>query len=163
MSKVETVMREYKKGKLHSGTGKEGEKGKKVKDKDQAIAIALSEAREAGEDIPEKKAYYTQLLSKEQREECIRNGLLLKLAEYGVTGETLEKEAGLVGDWFDTGAKGIILGSVITGIPLGIMAHMVHRKTREVRNREKELQSKINYYNQAAQDLETGLAGSATF
>lgn len=37
--KVAKVMREYKKGKLHSGKG-----GPIVKDKDQAIAIALSEA-----------------------------------------------------------------------------------------------------------------------
>jgi hypothetical protein len=37
--KVAKVMREYKKGTLHSGKG-----GPVVKDKDQAIAIALSEA-----------------------------------------------------------------------------------------------------------------------
>lgn len=37
--KVSKVMREYKAGKLHSGKG-----GPVVKDKDQAIAIALSEA-----------------------------------------------------------------------------------------------------------------------
>jgi hypothetical protein len=37
--KVAKVMREYKKGELHSGKG-----GPVVKDKDQAIAIALSEA-----------------------------------------------------------------------------------------------------------------------
>ena len=38
--KVSKVMREYKKGKLHSGTG-----GKVVKSQKQAVAIALSEAR----------------------------------------------------------------------------------------------------------------------
>lgn len=37
--KVSKVMREYKAGKLHSGKG-----GPVVKDKDQAVAIALSEA-----------------------------------------------------------------------------------------------------------------------
>jgi hypothetical protein len=37
--KVAKVMREYKKGKLHSGKG-----GPVVKDKDQAVAIAMSEA-----------------------------------------------------------------------------------------------------------------------
>jgi hypothetical protein len=40
-SKVHTVMSEYKKGKLHSGS----KKGPKVKSRKQAIAIALSEAR----------------------------------------------------------------------------------------------------------------------
>lgn len=38
--KVEKVMKEYKKGKLHSGS----KKGPKVKSRKQAIAIALSEA-----------------------------------------------------------------------------------------------------------------------
>lgn len=37
--KVSKVMREYKKGTLHSGKG-----GPVVKDKDQAVAIAMSEA-----------------------------------------------------------------------------------------------------------------------
>jgi hypothetical protein len=36
-------MREYKKGKLHSGS----KKGPKVKSRKQAIAIALSEARKS--------------------------------------------------------------------------------------------------------------------
>lgn len=40
--KVSKVMREYKSGTLHSGKG-----GPVVKDKKQAIAISLSEARRA--------------------------------------------------------------------------------------------------------------------
>jgi len=39
--KISKVMREYKAGKLHSGS----KKGPKVKSKKQAMAIALSEAR----------------------------------------------------------------------------------------------------------------------
>jgi hypothetical protein len=42
-SKVEKVMKEFKSGKLHSGS----KKGPKVKNPKQAIAIALSEARRA--------------------------------------------------------------------------------------------------------------------
>lgn len=49
--KVEKVMGEYKRGTLHSG-----KKGPKVKSRKQAIAIALSEAREAGEDVKESPA-----------------------------------------------------------------------------------------------------------
>lgn len=41
--KVAKVMREYKEGELHSGS----KKGPKVKSRDQAIAIALSEAKRA--------------------------------------------------------------------------------------------------------------------
>lgn len=46
--KVEDVMHEYKEGKLKSGSGK------KVTSKKQAIAIGLSEAREAGAQVPKK-------------------------------------------------------------------------------------------------------------
>lgn len=47
--KVEKVMREYKEGKLRSGS----KKGPKVTGKKQAIAIALSEARK---DVPGKRS-----------------------------------------------------------------------------------------------------------
>ena len=47
--KVEKVMHEMKKGTLRSGGS-----GKKVKSRKQAIAIGLSEAREAGAKVPKK-------------------------------------------------------------------------------------------------------------
>jgi len=46
-SKIHTVLKEFKGGELHSGKS-----GKIVKNRKQAIAIALSEARLAGEKIP---------------------------------------------------------------------------------------------------------------
>lgn len=49
--KVEKVMRERKRGTLKSGRS-----GKKVKSRKQAIAIALSQAREEGAKVPRKKA-----------------------------------------------------------------------------------------------------------
>lgn len=48
-TKVGKVMREYKRGQLKSG-GRA-----KVKNRKQAIAIGLSEARRAGADVPPKK------------------------------------------------------------------------------------------------------------
>jgi hypothetical protein len=42
-------MKEHKEGSLRSGSGK------KVKSRKQAVAIALSEARESGAKIPKKK------------------------------------------------------------------------------------------------------------
>ena len=47
-SKVTKVMREHKKGKLKSGSGK------KVKSRKQAIAIGLSEARKSGAKVPSR-------------------------------------------------------------------------------------------------------------
>jgi hypothetical protein len=52
-NKVEKVMHEYKHGELKSG-GK-----KNVKNRKQAVAIALSEARRAGAKIPAKKGRKT--------------------------------------------------------------------------------------------------------
>lgn len=50
-SKVMRAMHEYKQGKL-----KAGRSGKKVKNRKQAIAIGLSEARRSGAKVPRKKA-----------------------------------------------------------------------------------------------------------
>lgn len=50
--KVEDVMHEFKKGTLKSGP--KG-KGGKVTSRKQAIAIGLSEARDAGAKVPKKK------------------------------------------------------------------------------------------------------------
>lgn len=49
--KVERVMREYKSGKLHSGS----KRGPKVSNPKQAIAIALSEARRVGKKKKQRK------------------------------------------------------------------------------------------------------------
>lgn len=49
-AKVEKVMKEFKSGKLHSGS----KKGPLVTSKKQGIAIALSESRKAGSYIPKK-------------------------------------------------------------------------------------------------------------
>lgn len=49
--KMEKVMHEFKEGSLHSGS----KKGPKVSNRKQAIAIALSEARKAGEKVKPKK------------------------------------------------------------------------------------------------------------
>ena len=49
-AKTEKVMHEYKEGTLKSGGRK------KVKSRKQAVAIALSEARKSGAQIPKKKS-----------------------------------------------------------------------------------------------------------
>ncbi len=48
--KVKRAMHERKRGKLKSGRS-----GKKVKSREQAIAIGLSEARRAGAKVPRKR------------------------------------------------------------------------------------------------------------
>ena len=51
--KIEEVIHEYKHGELKSG---KGGKGGKVKSRKQAIAIGISEAREAGAKVPKEKS-----------------------------------------------------------------------------------------------------------
>ena len=46
---VEREVRAYKRGKLKSGSGR------KVKNREQAIAIGLSEARKKGKKLPKRK------------------------------------------------------------------------------------------------------------
>ncbi|HSX24816.1 MAG TPA: DUF6496 domain-containing protein [Candidatus Andersenbacteria bacterium] len=48
-TKMKKVMHEYKEGTLKSGKS-----GKKVKSRKQAVAIGLSEARKAGNKVPQK-------------------------------------------------------------------------------------------------------------
>ena len=48
--KIHKVMHEFKEGSLKSGSGK------KIKSRKQAVAVALSEARQAGARIPKKKS-----------------------------------------------------------------------------------------------------------
>jgi hypothetical protein len=49
-NKIHKVMEEHKEGTLKSGSGQ------KVTSRKQAVAIALSEARQAGAKIPKKKS-----------------------------------------------------------------------------------------------------------
>jgi len=48
--KIAKVMKEFKEGKLKSGSGK------KVKSRNQAVAIGISEARTSGGKVPSKKS-----------------------------------------------------------------------------------------------------------
>ncbi len=49
--KIHKVMKEFKEGKLHSGS----KKGPEVSSRKQAVAIALSEARKKGLKVPPKR------------------------------------------------------------------------------------------------------------
>lgn len=53
-SKISKVMKEFKEGKLHSGS----KHGPEVSNPKQAVAIALSEARKSGAKIPKKGKHH---------------------------------------------------------------------------------------------------------
>jgi Family of unknown function (DUF6496) len=60
--KIGDVMHEMKEGKLRSGRS-----GKKVTSRKQAIAIAISEARQAGAKVPAKKKGAAKKAAKKSR------------------------------------------------------------------------------------------------
>jgi hypothetical protein len=80
--KVKKVMREYKKGKLKSGSGR------KVKNRKQAIAIGLSEARKSGAKAPKKSSSTKSRGSSKSKAASKSRG-----SSNGVTKEQLYKQA----------------------------------------------------------------------
>jgi hypothetical protein len=101
------------------------------------------------------KPLYTQILSREERAQAINTGMVTKTASVA----TKEASIGsILGSLADLGTKGIVVGSLVTGIPLGIMAHIMHNKVKQVRQKEKDMDAQIDYYNQAAGSIESTLA-----
>jgi len=105
-------------------------------------------------------------LSPAEKAAWLRAGMLLKAAQLGLPAELLvplAKQAGLadtISKPIDYSAKAILYGSLITGIPVGIMAHMISKKMSTVKAKQRELEEKIKYYHGAAEGLETGMARS---
>ena len=86
-NKIRTVMREFKKGELHSGPG-----GKVVKNPKQAIAIALSEAgkskpkamKEGGKMKKESKAMAKKEIAFMQKKGAPKSMIKHEKEEYGM-------------------------------------------------------------------------------
>jgi hypothetical protein len=108
-----------------------------------------------------KKASYTELLTQDERAEAVKYGMFLKAAAIAPVDQcdSLIKQA-LVGEGLDFSAKAIVIGSLATGIPMGIMAHLLHNKVKQTGRKENELAQQIDYYRNAGADLESGLASA---
>jgi hypothetical protein len=100
---------------------------------------------------------YTSLLTKEERAAAMKMGAIVKFSEHGIRPGQIDmiKEAGKLAD----AMKFLIGASLLTGIPTGILAHKLQRGATQHRGKEQELDEKIKYYNQATEELESGLAG----
>ena len=107
------------------------------------------------------------ILEPNERIAAFRMGTIAKFAESGVPARDIDK---IVKYAAGTGSpllspsgmsKAVVMVSVLTGVPLGIAAHVVDQHIRASRGKEKELQTQIGYYRNAAQQLGTGLAASA--
>lgn len=97
---------------------------------------------------------YMKYLTAEERAAGIRMGALHKMANSGAL-----KQA----DFSDAPGnilKGIAIASLVAGIPLGALAHIIGRKINATNRNELEAKKKIEFYQNAGQQLETGLANA---
>jgi len=102
------------------------------------------------------KPAYISLLTPEERAASVKMGAMLKCSELGI------KQSAVSDVINPTNAmKAVAVASLLTGVPLGVAAHIIGRRLTGVENREKEMQEKIKYYRNATRGLETGLEAPA--
>lgn len=97
------------------------------------------------------RAAYTQYLSPEERAVGLRAGaaLTVKRADFpDIMGGA------------QSIAKTIATTALLTGIPLGVAAHLIGRHVTAERLKERELKKKIQYYRDSTSGLERGLANT---
>ena len=93
------------------------------------------------------------LLSRDEVESCAMTGAAIDAAGFG-------KRAQFLPQLVDASVKTLLYGSLVTGVPLGVVAHALHRRIKEKRLKERELDQQIDYYRNAATNIEHGLAGA---
>jgi len=104
---------------------------------------------------------YTQVLTPAERAACMKVGFVAAAAAQGVSPTTVENWAKTAADgpgFIDAGLKLALLGSLVTGLPLGLLAHSIGKRTGERNLAQQEAQQKIDFYREASQGLEHGLA-----
>ena len=101
---------------------------------------------------------YTKVLTPDERMACMKFGALLKCSEHALKPEAVDqlvKSATL--SLTDT-AKSIGALAVLTGIPIGIIAHIAGQHITGQRAQEREMTEKVKYYRNATQGLNAGLS-----
>jgi hypothetical protein len=102
-----------------------------------------------------KTAKASDFLTPEERMQLLHSGALLKCADSGMDKQAIFDSVGSI---FDAGTKAVVVASAVTGIPIGIMAHLMGKATRGKRMQEQELQHKTQFYRNAGQQFERNLA-----
>jgi len=100
-----------------------------------------------------------QFITPAQRAEAMRFGAYTKLAELQVPFKDID---GLVKKAVELPsasgvAKSVITLSVLTGVPLGIAAHVIGSKIDRARGKVNELRTETGYYRNATNQLHRGL------
>ena len=113
-----------------------------------------------------------RLLSHDERLAAWKFGAAVKLASMGISldrvdtlipkaSDAAEKQAGLGSFVTPLGtAKSVAAIALLTGIPLGIIAHAFSRRTNATRAKERDLATQRDYYGTAADQLNANLQAS---
>jgi len=107
---------------------------------------------------------YMSWISPEERMACQRQGIILKLASLRADSsravDMFSKQAetaGLLPGIADLGLRGVVLGSLIGGIPLGVLAHALHKSVKRKSDKERDLEERISFMKDVTRELETGM------
>ena len=110
---------------------------------------------------------FTHKLHPRERADAIKIGMMLSLVAHGIPPVTLTKHAQTpVQDvsnlLFQTVPRGIVSVSLLTGIPIGIVSHMMDRAAAPEQQKQREALQKIKYYKDVGREMEGRLAESET-
>ena len=102
---------------------------------------------------------YTEILSKEERLEMIKCGIVAQLS----TIPGIEKDAQLQSavDRVAAPVKGTLILAALAGVPVGAAWHYLDRRTDDRRRSERELQARLKFYRDIASNIESNLAQQA--
>jgi hypothetical protein len=103
---------------------------------------------------------YNKYLTPAERAQCLKFGALMKCAEHNVHPDELGRMIEKVGAWYDmpSAALKVVAGmALVTGIPIGVAAHVIGNQITKERSKERELKEQIKYYQNTVGGISSGL------
>lgn len=104
---------------------------------------------------------YKQILGFEKHEQFFKQGVALAASSLGMTAVQVKQADNAVNTITglgDLSARTLLAASLVTGVPIGILAHVVGKKITERSAKELELKDQVGYYRNASQDIEREMA-----
>ena len=94
---------------------------------------------------------YVELLSQEEHRTALEQGVKMACALRGIDKSAFNP--------LDMVSKAVVTFSVLTGVPLGVAGHLLHRAMKSDTLAQREQRAKIKYYRDVTNELEQGLMG----
>ena len=109
---------------------------------------------------------FTHVIDREERAEAIKIGMMMGLVANGIPPLSLGKEAQVakdIGDFITQSVpRGILSVSLLTGVPVGILSHMMDRAAGPEQQKQREALQRIKYYKDVGREMEGRLAEDET-